>query len=465
MKDEFDNFERRADLAVGTACGEPNIKGMRFTATLAKFGIDSPVGGLASPINKENCLKVRNDMRRAVNQASERLHALVDAADKWTKENQKEYEDLLQVIEGAKCAIQIAEGNLSALNMGSKADGVTPAAWKQNGQTIKPLAKSDRLAAQIGHQGIHDGSFGFGEYVKSMVAGTNRQEIRNALTEGTDSAGGYTVPAHLMSQLIDAMRAKTVTVQAGALTIPLETEKTTIARLDSDPQAGWRLERGAVAESDPTFGAVTFTARSLACFVKVSRELLEDSINIDSAIMAAFAGAMAGELDRVALFGSGSAPEPRGLFNTVGVSSVSMGADGAALTNYAKMLDAIYETEISNASAPTAWVMSPRTSRVINGLTDTTGQPLNAPKAVSDIPRLVSSAVPINQTHGAANNASPIILGDFSQLLIGVRTQLRIEVLREMFADTMEYAFLAHLRADIAVAQPKAFAVVKGIVP
>lgn len=435
---------------------------IQIAAELAKNGISmEPAGN-----EKHHIVSHRADIRRLVNQQRDKVVASVGGVT--TPEKQVEYDAAVKLMDALGAMVEIDNYNLAMMEGGERDDaafGTPSAAWKQNGQTIKPLGKNDRLAAQFVGQGVQAAGFGFGEYVKSMVAGTGRQEIRNALSEGTDSAGGYTVPSLLMAQLIDAMRAKTVAVQAGAITIPLETEKTTIARLDSDPQAGWRLERGAVKESDPTFGAVTFTARSLACLVKVSRELLEDSINIDSAIMMAFAGAMAGELDRVALFGSGTAPEPRGLFNTAGVASVSMGTNGGALTDYAKMLDAIYETEINNASAPSAWVMSPRTSRVINGLTDTTGQPLNAPKAISDIPRLVSSAVPVNQTHGTATNASPIILGDFSQLLIGVRTQLRIEVMREAFADTLEYAFLAHLRADIAVAQPKAFAIVKGIVP
>ena len=438
-----------------------------ITAELAKEGISlNKIPDYNSP--RGDIVSYRSDVRRVINKHSERALEAVNGGGKLSQKEQEKYDSAMVVIDALSRVVDYCDYNLGFKDtVGKFTDengfGVPAVSWKQNGQVIKPLGKSDRFSAStVDHM---DQSFGFGEYVKSMVAGTNRQEIRNALTEGTDSAGGYTVPAHLMSQLIDAMRAKTVAVQAGALTIPLETEKTTIARLDSDPQAGWRLELGAVAESNPTFGAVTFTARSLACLVKVSRELLEDSINIDSAIMTAFANAMAGELDRVALFGSGTAPEPRGLFNTNGVSAVSMGDNGAALSNYSKMLDAIYEMEISNASAPTAWVMSPRTSRVLNGLTDTTGQPLNAPKAVSDIPRLVSSTVPINQEHGTANNASPIILGDFSQLLIGVRTQLRIEVMRELFAGTMEYAFLAHLRADIAVAQPKSFSIVKGIIP
>lgn len=433
--------------------GEHEIE---LRAELSKMGVSLDCGD-----SRGDIIEHRGNMRRVVNGVRDRMMSLVNSGKPLSDKDKEAYDRDMKLINTLQAVIEI--DNIEIDNMDIAEDrSSSPSNWKGRNGEFRVLGKKDRMASAHGRS---VGNFGFGEYVSAMVTGTNSPEIRAALTEGTDSAGGYTVPDHLMGQLIDAMRAKTVTIQAGALTVPLKTEKTTIARLDSDPQAGWRLESGAVAESDPTFGAVTFQARSLACIVKVSRELLEDSINIDSALMQAFAGAMGGELDRVALFGSGLAPEPRGLFNTEGISVVEMGDNGAALTGYGKLLDAIYELENANASPASAWVMAPRTSRVLNGLTDTTGQPLNAPKAVSDIPRLVSTVMPVNQTQGTANNASSIILGDFSQLLIGVRTQLRIEVLREAFASTMEYAFLAHLRADIAVAQPKAFAAVKGVIP
>lgn len=129
------------------------------------------------------------------------------------------------------------------------------------------------------------------------------------------------------------------------------------------------------------------------------------------------------------------------------------------------MLDTLLELKLDNAADPSAMVMAPRTWRTIEGFTDTTGQPLRAPVSIERIPRLSTTLVPVDQTHGTANNASPIIVGDFSQMMLGVRSGLRVEVLRERFADNLQYAFLAHLRFDVQLAQPKAFAALKGIIP
>ena len=69
------------------------------------------------------------------------------------------------------------------------------------------------------------------------------------------------------------------------------------------------------------------------------------------------------------------------------------------------------------------------------------------------------------QIEGTANNASTIVLGDFTQMMLGVRSELRIEVLREKYADTLQYGFIAHLRFDVQLAHAQSFAKLIGITP
>ena len=83
-----------------------------------------------------------------------------------------------------------------------------------------------------------------GDLMRAMVTGATSGEIRNVLAEGTDSAGGYTVPTVLVEQFIDRMRAASVCVTAGAKTVLLDTKQTSIARLETDPAPAWRAENG-----------------------------------------------------------------------------------------------------------------------------------------------------------------------------------------------------------------------------
>ncbi|MCU7932794.1 MAG: phage major capsid protein [Candidatus Thiodiazotropha sp. (ex Codakia rugifera)] len=303
-----------------------------------------------------------------------------------------------------------------------------------------------------------------GAFLRASVLGPRNEIERKVLAESGGPTGGYTVPEILSARVIDRLRAKSVLSQAGAITVPLETQRTVIARLDSDPTPVWRGENEQVSESEPTFGAIAFDTRSLAVLVKVSRELLEDSLNIEEALMGALSSSLALELDRVGMFGNG-ADEPLGITQANGIGSVSMGTNGAAITDWSSVLDLLLEIEQDNAGPTTAIIQAPRTWRTIEGFVDSTGQPLQPPPAIAAIPRLTTTSVPIDQTMGSATNASSMIAGNFSQVMIGLRTGIRIEVLKEAYADHLQYAFLAHLRADIALAHRESFAELSGIVP
>ena len=48
--------------------------------------------------------------------------------------------------------------------------------------------------------------------------------------------------------------------------------------------------------------------------------------------------------------------------------------------------------------------------------------------------------------------------------MIGIRTSFTLRFLSERYlADTLRYAYLAYLRADVALAQPSAFVVDTGV--
>ncbi len=64
---------------------------------------------------------------------------------------------------------------------------------------------------------------------------------------------------------------------------------------------------------------------------------------------------------------------------------------------------------------------------------------------VSAIPTLSTSRAPIDETYGTTTDASPMDIGDFKQLSIGVRINLVIQVLRERYADTWQTGFIAVL--------------------
>ena len=97
---------------------------------------------------------------------------------------------------------------------------------------------------------------------------------QRAMSEGTDSTGGYAVPDLMAARTIDALCAQSVIFRAGAEMVPLESDVNKFAAITANPTPAWRAENAAVAESDPTFGVVSFAPKSLAVYTTASVELM-----------------------------------------------------------------------------------------------------------------------------------------------------------------------------------------------
>lgn len=300
----------------------------------------------------------------------------------------------------------------------------------------------------------------FGAVVRALALG-NRDGLsdieRRVLSEGVDASGGYTVPEVLATQFIDRVRNAMVTAQAGAQTVPMSSDVLHIARLDSASAPAWKAENDVIPETSLTFGRVTLTARTLPALVKLSVELSEDSANVDAIIERELAQALALELDRAALLGSGTGAEPRGIRNTPGVTVTPL---GATPSDYGFLIDAIGRVWRANHT-PSARVYNASLATAIAKFADTTGQPLNTPAAVASVPELRSNQIP----DAGSPPTTTMIVGDFAQLLIGMRTTFRLEVTR-VAGDAFERLQVwvrAYLRADVALAHPEAFDVVTSV--
>jgi HK97 family phage major capsid protein len=107
-----------------------------------------------------------------------------------------------------------------------------------------------------------------------------------------------------------------------------------------------------------------------------------------------------------------------------------MGTNGAALTNYDPLVDAVGTLRDNNEN-PTAAIYSPRTGRALAKLKDTTNQPLSVPSYLDGVARYETNQIPNTLTQGSSTLASDVFVGDWSQLYVGIRTQLQIQVLSE----------------------------------
>lgn len=306
------------------------------------------------------------------------------------------------------------------------------------------------------------GDVRFGRWLRALIVGDwTGAEKERALTEAGSASGGILVPLPLWGSVIDLARNASVVLAAGAQTVPMTAQTLRIPRLTGDPGPAWRNESQAYVQNDLTFDSVELKARSLGRLIRVSEELVADSDpNAISVVEQAFAASIASEIDRVMLRGSGTAPEPRGLLNTAGVPITSHGANGTALTNWDWFLQSA-GTVRSNNFQPNAHIASPRALTAASLFKDTQGNYLQAPAAL--LPVYGTNQVPSNLTVGTSTDTAEIYTGDWANMVLGIRQDLTIRVLTERYADTGEIAVQASFRGDVAVLQPKAFAIDLGI--
>jgi HK97 family phage major capsid protein len=406
------------------------------------------------------------DFRRLSNELRNWVNNFVGRQDWNAKQDEPAYEGAMALLNIVDREIENRAVAMQTLEDAGLIRGAADGSWRDaNTGKVVEIVNSDENLAKLRTQ--YDGSTGasVGTYLNGMLFGARSDAMRNALSEGTDSAGGYSVPTYVVREFFDKLRARTTFIKAGARTMILDTMKTRIVRTAADPVPAWRAENAAIAESNPNFEAVDFVARSLSVLVKVSREVLADSVNIDQALETALLGSMSVELDRACLFGAGTVVEPLGLFNTPGIGSVSLGANGAVISNYDPFVDALYEIEAKNAGPANAAIYNPRTARTLRKLKDTLNQPLNAHDDVKALERLVSTSVPINQTQGTEVAASTILVGDFSQAILGLRESLSIQRLDQAFAANGQIGFICHIRADVGFAHPESFCKILGVKP
>lgn len=276
-----------------------------------------------------------------------------------------------------------------------------------------------------------------------------KPQIYNIMQESVDADGGFLVPQEFENQIVMALEENNV-IRSIAKTITTAAErKIPIAATHSVAQ--WTPENGAYTESNPTFGQKTIDAYKLTDLVKVSTELLQDSMfNLESYISSEFARAFGVAEEQAFCTGTGVG-QPTGIFTENG------GEVGLTLTSTTNITcDNIIEL-VHSLKSPyrrnAVFLMNDSTVSMIRKLKDTNGAYLwqpslqaGQPDRLLGYPLYTSPYVPIVKAA-----ALPIAFGDFSNYWIADRMGRSLQRLNELYAGNGQVGFLATERVDAKV--------------
>lgn len=275
----------------------------------------------------------------------------------------------------------------------------------------------------------------------------NSYEIQNALIIGTDSEGGYLVPDEYEKKLVEALEdevffrslATVIKTSSGDRKIPIVTSK---------GEAAWIDEGGQFPESDDSFGQTSIGAHKLATMIKVSDELLNDSVfNIEQYISKEF-GRRIGTKEEEAFFIGDGTGKPIGIFNKTGGAETGVTAASTGIT-FDDVMDLYYSLRAPYRNKAT-WILNDSTVKAIRKLKDGNGnyiwQPSvreGEPDRILNCPYRTSIYVP----ELAAGNRV-MAFGDYSYYWIADRQGRSFKRLNELFATTGQVGFLASERVD-----------------
>ena len=272
-------------------------------------------------------------------------------------------------------------------------------------------------------------------------------DVRNALQIGTDSEGGYLCPDEYERTLIKALDDVNK-LRALCTIIRTESGDRKIPVVASHGTASWVDEEGAIPESDDAFGQISLGAHKLATMIKVSDELLQDSVfDVESYIAAEFARRIGTAEENAFLTGNGSA-KPTGMLNASNGASVSVTTAGTSFTAD-EILDLIYS--VRSVYRPNAtFLMNDSSIKVLRKLKDGSGQYLWQPGLKEGQPdRLLNYNVVTLAGMPEVNAANKVILfGDFKYYWIADRQGRSFQRLNELYAATGQIGFRATERVD-----------------
>ena len=272
--------------------------------------------------------------------------------------------------------------------------------------------------------------------------------VVNALQEGTDSEGGYLVPDEYERTLVEALEeenvfrqlAKVIRTSSGDRKIPVVATKGT---------ASWIDEEGAYTESDDSFGQVSIGAYKVGTMIKVSEELLNDSVfDLESYIAKEFARRIGAKEEEAFFTGDGSG-KPLGVLAATGGAETGVTAASSTAITADELMDLFYSLK-SPYRKKAVWVLNDSTIKAVRKLKDSTGQYLWQPSLMAGTPDTLlgrpvktSAYMPV-----IAAGAKTIAFGDFSYYWIADRQGRSFKRLNELYAANGQVGFLGSQRVD-----------------
>jgi HK97 family phage major capsid protein len=296
-------------------------------------------------------------------------------------------------------------------------------------------------------------------------------EERSGLVTSSNSAGGYTVQGTI-GELIPLLRSRTLALKLGAQLLPAIQGSALLPLQSTGSTGAWVGENPGAdqTDSDAAFGQKSLTPKMYCVTTSYSRRFLQiSSIAAEEFVRADLMAQLGVALDAAILNGSGASNQPTGILQTAGVdTSVVGGTNGGQLT-LANVLAMQQAVAVANADDNLAIVTTPAVRARAKQTLRATGAATflwDDNDRVAGIPAYCTTSLPTNLVKGTSNNCSPLILGAFNTIAVGLwggSAEIVVDPFRLKKQGMLEVTLYAS--ADVCLRLPQAFSVMKDLLP
>lgn len=252
------------------------------------------------------------------------------------------------------------------------------------------------------------------------------------------AAAGVLVETELdAASFIDILRNRPLVMQLGTRMLTGLVGNLDLPRRTGTSVAYWVAEGAGPAESEGTFDLLQFRPKTLGVLTAMTRlMMIQSTPDIEMLARDDLAQVMSLEIDRACIDGSGTAGQPRGILQTPGIGSVSLGTNGGNIT-----MDALIdlETLVAVANADIGSLNYLTNSKVVGGLKklkspggehlwngSAEGLKPGTPGYINGYRVARTNQVPANKSKGSATNLNSLIYGNFQDLIVASWSILEI---------------------------------------
>lgn len=276
--------------------------------------------------------------------------------------------------------------------------------------------------------------------------------LENRAVNTTGTAGQIVGTDYRPQDYIEPFRNSLLARKLGVRVLSGLTGSVSIPKFGTGNTTGWVAENTALPAGGMTFGNVTLAPKHAGGITEMSRQLIQQSSpDVEALIRSDLSALLAKAIDSAIIQGGGT-NEPVGILSTVGIQTGNL-----ATLSWPAICALVEKLELANVDATAAnWLVSAKSKTALSSKQTTTAANamLMEGGKIANIP-----AYSTNQLANKSAILGRVLLGDFSQVLLGIWSE--IDLLVNPF-DSTAYArggvlVRAMSTVDIGIRHPEAF--------